>query len=84
LYFDAIFLFVTIPCAAISGVLLLWVLARLRRIGYRRSGFNWPHKDFRLYAIYWRVAGEHGWSRWPLIAAGGFFFMGFAALLFSK
>jgi hypothetical protein len=82
LYFETIFWFVTIPCSAVSGVLAFWVFARLSGVGYHWSG--WPHKDFRLYAIYWRIATEHGWSRWPLIAAGGLFLVGCAALLFSK
>ena len=63
MYFDAIFLFVTIPCGAVSTVLALWVLARLSRIGYRRSGLLRPSEDFRLYAIYWRVAKEHATHR---------------------
>jgi hypothetical protein len=78
---DAIFWAVTVPCGAIANGLAFWIFARLRKIGITRRW--WKGEDFRLYGIYWRVAAEHGWSRWPLVAAGGLFAVGCAALLLA-
>jgi len=79
---NSIFFAVTIPCGAIASGLFFWILARMHRLGHQRSG--WPGRDFRLYAIYWHIAPEKGWSRWLLIAAVAFFLFGCGALFFAK
>jgi hypothetical protein len=73
---------VSIPCAGVANVLAFWIFARLHSIGYTRHW--WRMEDFKLYKLYWELAPEHGWSRLPLIAAGGFFLIACAVLLLSN
>ena len=72
---------VGVPCAGIANVLAFWIFARLGSIGHARHW--WRMEDFRLYRLYWKLAPEHGWSRMPLIAAGGFFLLAVASVFLA-
>jgi len=73
---------ISIPCAAVASVLLFWIFARLRTLGFERQW--WKMQDFKLYATYWRLAPGQGWSRLPLIAAFALFALACVTLLLTK
>lgn len=43
------------------------VLHRMDSAGYEVGIWRWT-RDFKLYAEYWRIAPDKGWSRFTLIA----------------
>ena len=65
----------------LANSLAFLVLHRMDSAGYDVGIWRWP-RDFKLYAEYWRIAPEKGWSRFALIAAVLCFSLA-AAFLFS-
>ena len=70
---------ISLPCIVIANVLLYWVSARLKSLGYERQrGFKMQNAT--LYLTYWRLAPKRGWSRLPLVTAVVLFGFAFVAL----
>jgi hypothetical protein len=52
--------------AGVANSLAFLVFHRMHLAGYEVGIWRWPGKNFKLYAAYWRIARERGWSRWVL------------------
>src|SRR6187399_1745264 len=68
--------------AGIANSLALLIFHRMNSIGFEVGIWRWPGQDLRLYAEYWRIAPDRGWSRWVLTGAM-LCFISAAAFLFS-
>jgi hypothetical protein len=65
----------------LANSLAFLVLHRMDSAGYDVGIWRWT-RDFKLYAEYWRIAPDKGWSRFALIAAVLCFLLA-AAFFFS-
>ena len=51
--------------ASVANGCAFLIFARLSRLGHGRGLWSW--NDVRLYRLYWNLAPQQGWSRFPLL-----------------